>query len=114
MRSKILAYSTVALLISVAGVATIWWANIDAQTDTVPAGQLVIHPDTDDRSMTDLIVNTSNAAVKGDLQTLYQIKKGDSLFRISQKFGVSVQAIKDANRDKNNVIVVDQWIVIPK
>ncbi|MCP5541617.1 MAG: LysM peptidoglycan-binding domain-containing protein [Akkermansiaceae bacterium] len=110
MQSRIIGYIATALLVGVT--ATVMALRANRATRTKPTRSVIVVPD--DRSMTDLIVNTSKSAIKGDLQTLYQIKKGDTLFRISQKYGVSVQAIKDANRDKSDVIAVDQWIVIPK
>lgn len=92
--------------------ATVMFLRAKKTTHPKPTGPVIAVPD--DRSTADLIVNTSKLAIKGDLQTLHQVKKGESLFGISRKYGVSVQAIKDANRDKNSIIAVDQWIVIPK
>jgi len=94
-----------------AAVILIWREG--AATPTVPAGPFpTVVPD--DRSAADLVANTTSLALRGELQTLYQVKRGDTLLGISRKFGVSVQAIKDANKDKHNILKVDQWLAIPK
>lgn len=43
----------------------------------------------------------------------YQIKKGDSLFKISKRFGVSLSSLKKTNRLKNNKIKTGNkiWIL---
>ena len=61
----------------------------------------------------ELAVNTLVAAAKGNLQTVYTVKKGDSLWRISNKFGVSVDAIKAANKDRGTLLVAGGKLVIP-
>ena len=61
----------------------------------------------------ELVVNTIVAASKGDLQTIYEVKRGDSLWRISKKFGVTVSAIKAANKDRDDVMMVGEKLVIP-
>ena len=43
----------------------------------------------------------------------YQIKKGDSLFKISKRFGVSLSSLKKSNRLKNNKIKTGNKIWIP-
>lgn len=44
---------------------------------------------------------------------LYKIKKGDTLYSLSQKFEVSVQQLKDANQLKSNTIYAGQKITVP-
>ena len=61
----------------------------------------------------ELLTNSVAAAVKGDLQTIYEVKAGDSLWRLSKKFGVTVAAIKTANKDHDNVMVVGEKLVMP-
>ena len=63
------------------------------------------------RSIPEAIGNTASRAIAGELQALCQTKKGDNLFGIAKRFGVSVRAIKNANDD---ILAVDQWLVIPK
>lgn len=45
--------------------------------------------------------------------TTHKVRKGDSLYRLSKQYGVSVEAIKQANGMKNNDIRVDQMLKIP-
>ena len=42
----------------------------------------------------------------------YKVAGGDTLYRISQRFGVSVQNIKDWNYLKSDVIFVGQQLVL--
>ena len=43
----------------------------------------------------------------------YTVKKGDSLWKIARKFGVSQEDIKRANRLRNNKLIVGQKLKIP-
>ena len=61
----------------------------------------------------ELVVNTVMAAASGNLQTVYTVKKGDSLWSISKKFGVSVAAITAANKDRSELLVAGGKLVIP-
>lgn len=112
MQPRVSVFTVAALLFCVAGMALILNMSEGTLSPTTTAEGPAVVPD--DRSTTDLIVNTTTLAIKGDLQTLYQVKKGDNLFGISRKFDVSVQAIKDANKDKRDILAVDQWLAIPK
>ena len=44
----------------------------------------------------------------------YVVKKGDSLYSIANKFGISVEALKSANGISGNLINVGQSLVIPR
>ena len=112
MQPRVLVFTVAALLFCVAGMAFILNMSEGTLSPTTTAGGPAVVPD--DRSTADLIANTTTLAIKGDLQTLYQVKKGDTLFGISRKFDVSVQAIKDANKDKRDMLAVGQWLAIPK
>ena len=59
-----------------------------------------------------LLTLTSVSTVLAD--TAYIVQRGDTLYRIATRFGVSVQAIAAANRITNvNVIHVGQRLIIP-
>ena len=45
--------------------------------------------------------------------SIYQVQRGDSLYSIAKKFGVSVSSLKSANNLQNNLINVGQKLVIP-
>lgn len=47
-------------------------------------------------------------------KTQYTVKKGDSLWRIGKKHGVSVDQLKKENRLKSIVLQIGQKLVIPK
>lgn len=49
----------------------------------------------------------------GDVEA-YRVEAGDSLEKIAKKFGVSVQAIKDVNELKKNLIIPGQSLKIPQ
>ena len=61
----------------------------------------------------EVIANTVQAATRGDLQTVYKVEKGGSLWSISKKFGVSVKAVLEANKDRDEMLVVGERLVIP-
>lgn len=44
----------------------------------------------------------------------YEVKKGDTLARISKKFGVSIEALKQANELQSNALKLRQVLVIPE
>ncbi len=55
-------------------------------------------------------------AKKIDLQkyfVVYMVKKGDSLYSIARKYGVSVASIKNANKLNKTLISINQKLVIP-
>lgn len=41
------------------------------------------------------------------------MEAGDSLWKLSRKFGVTVAAIKAANKDSDDMVVVGEILVIP-
>ena len=45
--------------------------------------------------------------------TVYRVKRGDSLGKIAKKFGVSVREIKKRNRLRSNIIYQGQRLIIP-
>ncbi len=109
MQTRVLVFTGGALiLLGVGGILIIMRAR---EVDTVADGGGAF---ADNRSIPEVIKNTASQAIAGELQTLYQVKKGDNLFGIAKRFGVSVRAIKDANHDKHDILAVDQWLVIPK
>ncbi|MBX0312876.1 MAG: LysM peptidoglycan-binding domain-containing protein [Sulfurihydrogenibium sp.] len=44
---------------------------------------------------------------------MYIVQKGDTLFSIARKFGISIDALKKANNLKDNNIKVMQSLLIP-
>lgn len=47
-------------------------------------------------------------------QNIYQVKKGDTLYSISRKYGISVQLIKEINNLSDNTISIGQKLLIKK
>lgn len=45
--------------------------------------------------------------------SIYVVKRGDSLYSIAKRFNVSVDALKSANNLQNNLITIGQNLVIP-
>ncbi len=45
--------------------------------------------------------------------TWYRVRRGDSLYRVSRKFGVPIRAIKDANNMRSNLLHPGQRLLIP-
>jgi len=43
----------------------------------------------------------------------YKVKKGDNLWSIAKKFGVSVEALKEANNLRGNTLKIGQKLIIP-
>jgi LysM repeat protein len=64
------------------------------------------------KSMLDVVA--PGHAPLSDGEQLYQVKDGDSLGIIAQKFKVSIKEIKALNGLKNDVIIVGQKLKIPK
>ena len=63
----------------------------------------------------DLVLNIESA--EGDSSTTYTVQSGDSLSKIGSKYGVSWQAIFEANRDKldnPDLIHPGQELAIPQ
>ena len=44
----------------------------------------------------------------------YRVKRGDTLYKISKKFGINTQALKEANNLKNDVLMPNQTLIIPE
>ncbi len=44
---------------------------------------------------------------------VYKVKRGDSLYKIATKYGISVSSLKKANGKKNNLIMPGQKLLIP-
>lgn len=59
-------------------------------------------------------LNSSTHTVNITSQTKYTVQAGDSLWKISQKFGVSIDSIKRANNLTNDNILAGQVLIIPK
>ncbi len=53
-------------------------------------------------------INPSN------IQTRYVVQKGDTLYSLGRRFGVSVEMIKSANNLTSDDIKVGQELIIPK
>lgn len=49
-----------------------------------------------------------------DNQVEYVVKKGDSLYKISKEYGISINDLINANSLTNNMIYPNQVLVIPK
>lgn len=56
--------------------------------------------------------SSSKQAVIAANHTSYTVKSGDSLYTIAQKYGVSVNAIREANPNLNGALVAGQSIII--
>ncbi len=56
----------------------------------------------------------SQAPQAPQVATTWVVKQGDTLTSLAKRFGVSVQALKEANQLKDNTLKVGQKIVIPK
>ena len=69
-------------------------------SDVLQVGQILRIPTTEDNE-------------NGTGETLYTVVRGDSLWSIATRFGVSVQAIRDANSLASDVLQVGQVLVIP-
>jgi cell wall-associated NlpC family hydrolase len=44
----------------------------------------------------------------------YRVKRGDTLYKISNKFGINTQGLKEANNLKNDVLRPNQTLIIPE
>lgn len=59
-------------------------------------------------------VPAHSTQAQGGTQTTYTVQPGDNMFRISLRFGISVQALAAANNISNpNIIYVGQVLIIP-
>ena len=50
---------------------------------------------------------------EGESQEIYTVKKGDSLWKIANKYNTTVEKLKSANNLKTNILSVGQKLVIP-
>lgn len=50
---------------------------------------------------------------EGESQEIYTVKKGDSLWKIANKYNTTVEKLKSANNLKTNILNVGQKLVIP-
>lgn len=50
---------------------------------------------------------------EGESQEIYTVKKGDSLWKIANKYNTTVEKLKNANNLKTNTLSVGQKLVIP-
>ena len=50
---------------------------------------------------------------EGESQEIYTVKKGDSLWKIANKYNTTVEKLKSANNLKTNTLSVGQKLVIP-
>jgi len=50
---------------------------------------------------------------EGESQEIYTVKKGDSLWKIANKYNTTVEKLKSANNLKSNTLSVGQKLVIP-
>lgn len=55
----------------------------------------------------------SGAGLSVEAATVYTVKSGDSLYKIGQAYGVSVQAIQSANQLTSTIIYPGQKLTIP-
>lgn len=49
---------------------------------------------------------------EGDTATMHTVEKGETLYRISRQYGVSVQDLKDWNNLSNNLISIGQELIV--
>lgn len=85
------------------GIANKYGISVDSlkdynklSTDSLSIGQIIKIPD------------------KGVSDDLYVVKKGDTLYSIANKYGVSVDKLINVNNLKNNMLSINQVLKIPK
>jgi len=59
------------------------------------------------------IKTLENRLVELMYPNLYLVKKGDSMWGVSQKLNLSLEALMKANNNKNGLLEVGQWLVVP-
>jgi LysM repeat protein len=55
----------------------------------------------------------SKAKSKKKAQTTHKVKSGENLYKISKKYGITVQELKNANGIKSDDIKIGQSLTIP-
>jgi len=75
----------------------------ELETDILRVGQLILVPT---EPITELIASKPNIIN-------YKVKKGDSLWSIARKYGITVNEIKELNDLTSNLINVNQELLIP-
>lgn len=93
-------------------------ANPDVVGDLIQPGQVLNLPNCGELGVVATAAFPGPTALPAtplpDGSTTYTIQRGDTLFTIAQRFGVTVQAIQDANTIANpNRITAGQEIIIP-
>lgn len=89
-------------------------ANNLANPNFITVGQELIIPDPTSASSPAITPRPTATGAAAGPSTTYTVQSGDSLFKIAIQFGVTVQAIVDANGLANaNFIVVGQELIIP-
>lgn len=77
-------------------------------TTTPPVVTPIKRPDTPTPSTITKPTETSSAVTK------HKVAKGETLYGISKKYGVSVDSVKLANQLKDNTLTLGQTLIIPK
>ncbi len=93
-------------------------ANPEVSGDLIQPGQTLTIPDCEPDSAgaapATSIPPTLRPATTPGSGTTYTVQSGDTLFNIAQRFGVTVQAIQDANNlDNPNRLSIGQELIIP-
>jgi LysM repeat protein len=84
-------------------------ANNIVNPDVIYAGQVLTIPGSPDESATESTASTAEAAV-----STYVVQRGDTLFRIATRFGVSTQLLAQLNAISNpSFIYAGQILMIP-
>lgn len=89
-------------------------ANNLANPNFITVGQELVIPDPTSTSSPAVTPRPTASGASTGPSTTHIVQSGDSVFKIANQFGVTVQAIVDANSLANaNFIVVGQELVIP-
>ncbi|MFP6899651.1 MAG: LysM peptidoglycan-binding domain-containing protein [Opitutales bacterium] len=85
--------------------------NIDKEA-TLSIGQEIFLPVTGSVPLSGLTSETEEKPVSTGVE-VHVVRKGDTLSAIAQTYGVSVNAIKDANNLRSNLIQIGQRLLVP-
>ncbi len=55
----------------------------------------------------------SESGIQGEIENIYTVKPGDSLYTIAQQFNTNVDNIKNLNDLTSNIIYVGQQLLVP-